>query len=209
MPQRSTEAHATYAREDLEGLARLARPADPGATAELCWRCREPVFAYMLRALGSREDAEEATQQVMLSVLEGLPRYRQNGKPFLSWVFAIAHNHVFDLQRRRGRTVAMEPAQLAWVQESVDAVPARQIPRDQHSALRELIAPLSPVHQQVLTLLYEHDLSPEQAAAVLGRTAASVRQEHGRARAKLREIVMRESQRVFAGQAPALARHGP
>ena len=92
----------------------------------------------------------------------------------------------------------MEPARLASMQDAADGVAAHAIPRDPHTALRELIAPLSPAHQQVLTLLYEHDLSPEQAAAVLGRTAASVRQEHRRARAKLSEIVMRESQRVFA-----------
>jgi RNA polymerase sigma-70 factor, ECF subfamily len=207
LPQRSTVARASYAREDLERLALLARPAHPGATAELCHRCRGAVFAYMLRALESREDAEEATQQVMLSVLEALPRYRQNGKPFLSWVFAIAHNHACDFHRRRERTVAMEPADLAWVRESLDTAPARAIPRDPHSALRELIAPLSPAHQQVLTLLYEHDLSPEQAAAVLGRTPASVRQEHRRARAKLAAIVALEAERVFADEMPALARY--
>jgi RNA polymerase sigma-70 factor, ECF subfamily len=185
-------------RDGIDRLARLARPGDPLAAAELCRACREPVFAYMLHALESIEDAEEATQQVLLNVLEGLPRYRQNGTPFLSWVFTIAHNQAFDFQRRRERSVAMEPARLASMQDAADGVAAHAIPRDPHTALRELIAPLSPAHQQVLTLLYEHDLSPEQAAAVLGRTAASVRQEHRRARAKLSEIVMRESQRVFA-----------
>jgi RNA polymerase sigma-70 factor, ECF subfamily len=158
----------------------------------------------MLRALGSPEDADEATQQVMLHVIEGLPRYRQSGTPFLSWVFTIAHNQAFDLRRQRERTVAMEPTRLASVREAVNAAPARAIPRDERSALRELIAPLSPAQRQVLILLYEYDLSPEQTAGVLGRTAASVRQEHGRARAKLRQIVTRESRRML-GEAGSVA----
>jgi RNA polymerase sigma-70 factor, ECF subfamily len=152
----------------------------------------------MRHVLDSIEDAEEATQQVFLSILEALPRYRQNGRPFMSWAFAIAHNHAVDLCRCRDRTVAMEPARLADVQELARGDPTAAIPRDQHSALRELLSPLSPTQQQVLTLLHEYDLSADRAAAVLGRSAASVRQEHRRARAKLREIVMRESRRVFA-----------
>lgn len=186
----------------LDDLARQAQAGDRRALAELCRSVREPILAYMLHALGNLDDAEEATQQVLLSVLEGLPRYRFGDAPFRSWPFTIAHNYAIDCARKRDRAQATDPAQVARDHEREDARRGMDGPRDDHSVLRELISPLSPSHRQVLTLLYEYDLSPEQAGLVLGRTAASVRQEHSRARAKLREIVLRESERAFSEPRP-------
>jgi RNA polymerase sigma factor (sigma-70 family) len=152
----------------------------------------------MLHSLDNVDDAEEATQQVMVRVLEGLPRYRFGDAPFKSWTFAIAHNHAVDYGKARRRTRATDPVEVDRAHEGDAARVDGREPRDEHSVLRELISPLSAAHRAVLTLLYEYDLSPEQAGVVLGRTAASVRQEHKRARAKLREVVVRESERVFS-----------
>jgi RNA polymerase sigma-70 factor, ECF subfamily len=189
----------------LDDLARQAQAGDRRALAELCRSIRESILAYMLHALGNVDDAEEATQQVLLSVLEGLPRYRFGDAPVRSWAFTIAHNYAIDYARKRDRALSTDPAQVARAHEDEGARSELGAPRDEHSVLRELISPLSPAHRQVLTLLYEYDLSPEQVGLVLGRTAASVRQEHKRARAKLREIVLRESERVFSGDVRASA----
>lgn len=153
----------------------------------------------MLRALRSVHDAEDATQQVMLQLLEALPRYRQGQAPFVAWALVVAHNYASDCRRRRARETVTDPVEIEGVHERgsgwVDGASARQT----RNALSELIAPLSPVHRQILYLLYEHDMSPEDVGRVLGRSAASVRQEHRRAREKLRVIVSRESGRMFAG----------
>jgi RNA polymerase sigma-70 factor (ECF subfamily) len=151
----------------------------------------------MVRALGASDDAEEATQEVMLRLLQTLPRYRADQGPFMPWALAIAHNPAIDFGKRRARDVVTDPDEIANARESERLGGPPGGPRDPHSALRELIAPLSPLHQRVLMLLYEHDLSPAQAGAVLGKSEGSVRQEHRRARAKLRTIVLRESARVY------------
>jgi RNA polymerase sigma-70 factor (ECF subfamily) len=189
-------------RASLDELARGAKRGDANATAELCGRCRPPILIYMRSVLRDSYDAEEATQHVMLSVLEGLPHYRLEGTPFKAWAFAIAHNYAVDFRRRRGRSIATDPAEVDRVHE-LDEVQLEG--RDERSALQELIRPLGRAQRQVLTLLYEHDLSPEQAARVLGRTAASVRQEHKRAREKLRSVVYDEAERMYPERLPGRA----
>lgn len=152
----------------------------------------------MANALSNRHDAEEATQDVVVRVIEGLPRFRPSSGGFLAWAFAIAHNRAVDLRRARSRSSATDPAEMARAEERAGGAEAfAREPRDEHSALRELIAPLSLVQREVLTLIYEFDLAPERVGEVLGRSAASVRQEHARARRKLLEVVEAERRRLF------------
>jgi RNA polymerase sigma-70 factor (ECF subfamily) len=172
----------------LDGLAALA-PFDTGACAELCSSCGKEVRRYFDRALGGRHDAEDATQEVLVRMLEALPRYRPGGVPFRSWLYTIAQNVAIDRARRAVRTaVATAPADLARAQEARPPAPsAGTAARD---SFQELIAVLPHVQRQALTLIYLHDLTSEQAARVLGRSPASVRKAAERARQVLRARVV-------------------
>lgn len=171
-------------RDDLDALARFAA-VDATARTNLCTACAAAVRPYFDRALGGRHDAEDATQEVVLRVLEALPRFRPGGVAFRGWLFTIAHNVAID-RARRGvhNAVATAPADLARAQ---DAAPARDSP--QRDSFSELIAGLPHVQQQAVTLVYLHDLTCEEAARALGRSPASVRKTVARARAYLRAHV--------------------
>jgi RNA polymerase sigma factor (sigma-70 family) len=71
--------------------------------------------------------------------------------------------------------------------------PQQPQPAEQRDSLDTQLAPLPTVQQRVIRLLYLHDLSRAQAAAVLGLTPDHVRHLHKRARDMLREIVVLQS----------------
>ena len=84
---------------DLELLS-LARQGRWDAFETLVARFEPRVFGMAWRILQQREDAEDATQQTFLSVMEHLDRFREESS-VATWVLRIATNHSLKLLRKR------------------------------------------------------------------------------------------------------------
>jgi RNA polymerase sigma-70 factor, ECF subfamily len=193
-PRPQPQAHAPAIDDaGLDLLAARARAGDKAATTELCAACAPPIRRYFSRALGGPEEAEEATQQVMVNMLGALPRYRGRGSHFRAFVFRIAHNHGLDRIAGRSRLQATDPGEVTRLREATEGYVAEPSQSEEREALDVLLAPLPTAQQQVIRLLYQHDLTPAQVGIVLGRSTDCVRQLHKRARDALQEIVMMQS----------------
>src|SRR5262249_36065772 len=86
-----------------------AQPArgQPAAVDSLIRQIRPMIVRYCRARLGNLaghyQVAEDVTQEVCLAVLTALPRYRDMGRPFASFVFGIASHKVADARRSAGR----------------------------------------------------------------------------------------------------------
>jgi RNA polymerase sigma-70 factor, ECF subfamily len=58
-----------------------------------------PLFNYLVRLLRSREEAEDALQEVWLKVIRQKNTYKEQGQ-FSSWLYRIAHNCYLDICRK-------------------------------------------------------------------------------------------------------------
>jgi len=63
-----------------------------------------PIFNYLFRLLGTREEAEDALQEVWAKVVNQAASYKNQGL-FSSWLYRIAHNHCLDQYRRQNSRV--------------------------------------------------------------------------------------------------------
>jgi RNA polymerase sigma-70 factor (ECF subfamily) len=94
---------------DRQLLSRAQR-GDERAFAELVRMYETPVFDYIRRLLPDRSLAEDLTQEVFLSVYQGLPRFAGRCQ-FTSWLFQVTRHRVLDelrSTRRRPRTEALD-----------------------------------------------------------------------------------------------------
>ncbi len=80
-------------------MERIAR-GDAGAARILVERWERPVFAFVERMVGSREEAQDLSQEVFLRVCASARRYDRKGR-FRSWLFRIAGNLARTSLRRR------------------------------------------------------------------------------------------------------------
>lgn len=129
--------------------------------------------------------AEDLAQQVCLGVLHALPRYQDRGRPFLAFVHRIAVHEVSDAYRAAAR----DPILSELVPDRADphAGPEeRALLGDDVSRLRPLLDRLSPAAREVLLLRVVVGLSAEETAAVVGRSAGSIRTMQHRALTSLR-----------------------
>ena len=65
------------------------------------------IFRYVYNRTGNNKDAEDLTSQIFLTILEGLPKYKDNGH-LAAWIFTIARNKIADHYRKRKQFVELD-----------------------------------------------------------------------------------------------------
>ena len=91
------------APDDGDGaLVDAARDGDRDALDTLLRRHYDRVYALCRRMTGNDADALDATQDALIAIVRGLPRFRA-GARFSTWAYRVATNACLDELRRRRR----------------------------------------------------------------------------------------------------------
>ena len=78
---------------------------------ELLARHEREIYAYALRLVGSRADADDLYQETFLAAFRAWPPPRRDHER--AWLYRIATNKAIDGARRRRPTVSLEDLRLA------------------------------------------------------------------------------------------------
>lgn len=143
------------------------------------------VYRYCYRRLPDRETAEDVTSQIFLNAYRALPTLRD--KPFRPWLFAIAHNAVIDVHRRREPHVASLNNCDDWEDPaaSPEGVAIQQESRD---VVRALLCQLPRRDREVMELRLA-GLDGIEIARVLNCSQGAVRAAHHRALERMRQLM--------------------
>ncbi|HET7608897.1 MAG TPA: sigma-70 family RNA polymerase sigma factor [Gammaproteobacteria bacterium] len=176
--------------EDAElRLVELARAGDPVARQRLYRRHVQRVFRTVRGMLRSDAEAEDVTQDAMLSAMTSLDRYSpRSGTRFVAWLTTIAVNTT----RRRFRRRRPELTATGELPDVVDADSDLASDLDlarQRGALMQALAELEPRERAIVSLRYGSDLNATEIAAQMGMEAANVRKILERVRARLGERI--------------------
>ena len=68
----------------------------------------ERVYAYVVRRVRDRDEAQDVTADVFHLALKNLPRFEWRGVPFAAWLFRIAANEIADRSKSVARRRAHE-----------------------------------------------------------------------------------------------------
>jgi RNA polymerase sigma factor (sigma-70 family) len=82
----------------IEDLARLAVDGDRDALEELVNALQGDVYGLALRMLWNREDAEDATQEILVRAVTRLSQFDFRSR-LKTWVYQIAVNYIIDVKR--------------------------------------------------------------------------------------------------------------
>lgn len=82
-----------------EELMVAYRDGEVAAFELLVKRHQGPIFNFILRSTGRRDQAEELLQEVFLRIVKSAPKYEQTAK-FTTWAYTIARNLCIDRARK-------------------------------------------------------------------------------------------------------------
>jgi RNA polymerase sigma-70 factor (ECF subfamily) len=173
----------------VQRLVEQARAGDRAARQRLYRQHVQRVFRTVRGMLRSDAEAEDVTQDAMLTALTSLNRYSpRSGTTFAAWLTTIAINTTRRRFRRRRPelTATGELPDIAdpSVEHGDDVDLARQ-----RRALLQALAELEPREREIVSLRYGADLNATEIAAHVGMEAANVRKILERARVRLGERI--------------------
>jgi RNA polymerase sigma-70 factor (ECF subfamily) len=166
-------------------LVEQARAGDAGARRQLYTQHVDLVFRTVRGVLQSDADAEDVTQDALLSMLTSLGKYRPRPDArFTTWVTTIAINTARRRFRRR-RPELTATGELPDTPEDA-ADPAADIDRErQRRALLLALSELPDRERTMVSLRYGGELNASEIATIVGIEPATVRKTLERARTRL------------------------
>ena len=142
---------------------------NPGLVYELYEQHKTGIFRFALSILKEPQLAEDVLQETFLRLLSGRGNPSPGKEP--AFLYRMARNICYDILRMRKRETEERPN-----------LPA---PEDNWEFIN-LIAPLSPKEQEIVSLKIIGGLTHAEIAKVIGTTTAGAKKRYERAIHKLR-----------------------
>ena len=170
-------------------MVRIAE-GDVPAYEILYARYKNRILTFVTRFVGSREWAEDITQEVFLKVYRS-PQLFDPRSRFLTWLYAVARNLSIDNLRKRrpvmglslmgseGDEFSIEPS--TEVSTRPDKI---ALMKEMEDTVSQMLQDLSPKLREVFILCAMQDLSYEEAALIVGCPSKTVSSRLSRARSR-------------------------
>ena len=177
----------------VELVDRVVAVRDARAFGELYDRFVERVYRYVYFRTGSHTEAEDLTEQVFLKAWEAIGRYRWQGRPFLAWLYRLAHNAHIDHVRSQRPTTSLtndqRPLDLASPRASLEL--GRTLDAE---VIAGALAELTIDQQQVIVMKFIEGLDNEQIAQLMDKREGAIRALQMRALMSMRRVLERQGE---------------
>jgi RNA polymerase sigma-70 factor (ECF subfamily) len=147
------------------------------------------VYRFVLRLVRNEATAEDLISEVFLDV------WRQAGKfegrsQVSTWLLSIARFKALSAMRKRTDQELDDETAEAVVDNSDDPE-VSLAKKDKGEVLRQCLTALSPEHREIIDLVYYHEKSVDEVAAIVGIPEATVKTRMFYARKKLADVLKR------------------
>jgi RNA polymerase sigma-70 factor (ECF subfamily) len=177
---------ANLSASDEVLIGRIAQ-GDRLAMQALFARHQLRVYRFVLRLVGNPTAAEDLISEVFLDVWRQADRFE--GRSAVStWLLAIARFKALSSMRRRPHE-ELDDEKVGAIEDTSDDPELSVQKKDKGAALRKCLQALSPEHREVIDLVYYHEKSVEEVAAIAGIPEATVKTRMFYARKKLSELL--------------------
>jgi RNA polymerase sigma-70 factor (ECF subfamily) len=177
------------------------RKGAPEAVEMLFDRFHGKIYSLAMSILKNESDAEEATQDVFLTVVQKAHTFKGNSALY-SWIYRICVNTCLMRLRgkKRGETVSIEDFMPVFTEDGMHAsliddwskeVERKALDKELGQVIKRFTGKLSEKYRVVFVLSDVEGLSNEETAQILGLTVPAVKSRLHRARLYLREQLRR------------------
>ena len=177
------------------------RKGTPQAVEMLFDRFHGKIYSLAMSILKNESDAEEAAQDVFLTVVQKAHTFKGNSALY-SWIYRICVNTCLMRLRgkRRGETVSIEDFMPVFTEDGMHAsliddwskeVERKALDKELGQVIQRFTGNLSEKYRVVFVLSDVEGLSNEETAQILGLTVPAVKSRLHRARLYLREQLAR------------------
>jgi RNA polymerase sigma-70 factor (ECF subfamily) len=167
----------------LESIAR----GDKFAMQVLFQRHNVRVYRFVLRLTGNASLAEEIVSEVFLNV------WRQAGTfearcQVTTWLLTIARHKALSVLRRHSEA-QLDDVMAATIADPSDDAETVLDRKDRSKTIRECLTRLSPLHREIIDLVYYHEKSVDEVARIVGAPKSTVKTRMFYARSHMAKLL--------------------
>ena len=184
---------------DEQSLIASAQKGDVRAFNQLVLLYQSLAYNVAYRILDDAEAAADATQDAFFSAYRAMSRFR--GGSFRAWLLRIVTNACYDQLRRKKRRptqslddLPMEADHTAYLRDPAEQPDEYAERQELNRLLQEAIRRLPPDQRIVLVLSDVQGLNYRGIAQATGLALGTVKSRLSRARAKLRDDLVRQGE---------------
>ncbi|AHH20081.1 sigma-70 family RNA polymerase sigma factor [Nocardia nova] len=177
------------AAAELDRLIGPAAAGDQRAVTEIVRIVHPLVRRYCAARVGTSNPhvtADDIAQEICIATVTAIPRYRDQGKSFLAFVYGISANKVADAFRRAQQHPSYPVAEFPDAASTAPGPEELALNLERRQATRELMEILAPAHREVLVMRIVLGWTAAQTAEAIGTSPGVVRVMQHRALTKLR-----------------------
>lgn len=163
----TTKGNIPQAREDETLLISRILDGQTALFRQLAGRYAGQVLRMVARLIPSPEEAEDLTQDTLLSAFQSLSRYDARRASFQTWIMRIAYHTALKHYRQHSRTLPMVEVNQQWL----DALPDEETDAllddiNRVTLMEKAIEMLKPDDQMLLHLYYFDDRPMREIAII-------------------------------------------
>ena len=166
----------------VEAIARGERDA----MDRLYARHHVGVFRFVVRLTGNAILAEDIVSDVFLSVWRQAAVFKARSK-VSTWLLAIARNKSVSAIRERNEQ--LDDGAAAEIEDLADNPEVAVGKSRRDVILRRCLSQLSPLHREVIDLVYYHEKSVDEVARIVGAPAGTVKTRMFYARRQIQDLL--------------------
>ena len=184
--------------QSLEDLVKRARDGDADALEAIVRSIQDRVYGLSMRMLGHPEDAQDATQEILVKVVTHLATFETRSN-FTTWVYRVAANHLLNTRQRSRELRSTTFEQLGTLIDAGLASGGDQSATEPERALlieevridctQGMLLCLDREQRMAYILSAVFEVSSAEGGAILAITPTAFRQRLARARRQLRDFM--------------------
>lgn len=151
-----------------ERLLIEAAQRDPGQFGELYELHFERVYAYVVRRVRERSEAQDLTSEVFHRALANLHQYEWRGIPFAAWLFRMAANAIADRAKRLAKELGEPERELAAGFDIEET--------EQRAQVFRFVRDLPADQRRVIEMRFVEEKSIREIALELDRSEGAIKQ---------------------------------
>jgi RNA polymerase sigma-70 factor (ECF subfamily) len=188
MPSAAADPRNDLDREALADLVEaIAQRADKAAFAQL-FRVFAPKIKGYLVKLGAGAQAEELTQEVMLTMWRKAATFDRKQAAVSTWLFTIARNRRIDAVRKERRP-ELDPDDPMLVPDAPPSPDQELLARDREARVAEAIKTLPPEQAELLRQAFYLAKSHSEIAAEMNLPLGTVKSRLRLAFGRMRKVL--------------------
>lgn len=172
---------------ELDDLIKRAKEGDNDAKALLYKEYMTPLYRFVYIRVKDKDEASDIVQDAFIRAFQALPRYNDQGKGMLPYLFTVARNLI--INRSKKKKADLIEYDFLNAHDSGDRTDTEAILKDTRVDIAYALDKLTETERDVIALKFYGERTYAEIADELGKREDAVRQHVTRAIKKMREAL--------------------